>query len=96
MKTILYTYCVFRILIIFDNFVQIWPPWQKLDILLKMLKITYNIKIRTGALFCKKYTEFSKNIFWQMWPIFSLGEHAVHTTPFLCIIPVAWWFTVKK
>ena len=73
-----------------------YSPGKKWSFLQKWQKIVHNITIRTVSLLYKKCVKCAKNIFCQIWSIFNLGEHAVHTPPFLCITSVYWWFTTKK
>ena len=71
-------------------------PGKNWSFLQKWQKIVFTIKIRGVSLFCKNCVKFSKKIFWQIWPIFDLGGHVVHNSPFLLITPVNWWQTTKK
>ena len=71
-------------------------PRKKLGIFAKTIKIVHNIKLRTVSLFCKKRVKFAKSLLWQMWTIFNLVWHVIHTPPFLGITPVCWGFTTKK
>ena len=64
------------------------PPGEKLGIFAKMPKMRPDSNIRTISLFCKKCAKFSKKIFWQIWPIFALGGHVIHNSPFLFVTPV--------
>ena len=79
-----------------ELYFTVYPPRKKLVIFAKMTKIMCNIKIRTVSLFYKKHVKFPKNVFWQMRTICTCGVHVMYSAPFLCITPVAWWFTIKK